>query len=287
MQADPRPKNADELVEFIARFVRDNHAQTGRNTDGAFLALNIFQRFPDFKFEEVGLTRLSEAISIAELKGVVVRNRSVQHLEVMPPFPSELGGAKNVSNRLPQVLPSIWKAFVFTSQWRTTYLNRTTGRLEFRKGNSDEGREDLDGREDWIKIESISPDAQKKWMHQFVSDCPGLSIEDAPTNDNRWWEAFSAWLRKHDVRTEFEWRRYRTQKVFDYLNGWAKQNKVQLRFLFAPPRIAAKGGDSRLNKAEQEAVRQAIIAAISEMPLEELERIAIPFLYVNRRFTVR
>jgi len=288
METLPPPSTADDLVDFIGKFVRDNHARTGRNTDGAYLAKAIHFQFPGFRLQNVGVSRLADAVSLAEQKGLVVRNRAVQHLEVRPAdqMPSNDGQVR--PRRLPRVRPEIWKAVVFVSHKGPLRVNRITGFLSsVPQENESEDGETAGSQGDWVKLEPIATDTQKKWMYSFVSGQPGLAIEDAPTDEERWWEAFSRWLRERSLEAEFAWRRYRTQRVVEYLQDWAQQHNVPLRYVFAGTRTSAAGGPTEGSETDEEATRKALLAAISEMPLEQLEQLAIPARYVLRHFTVR
>jgi hypothetical protein len=138
----------------------------------------------------------------------------------------------------------------------------------------------------YAAIAPIQGDLQKTWMRDFLSRNPTIDASLAPTEDDHWWARFPEWLRGCSPSLEAAWRRYRNEQVGAYLSGWASTNSVQLRLLLVPGRPrglelvphSGAGADVR---------RRAIIAAVSEMRLEELENLVIPMRYVLRHFEAR
>lgn len=278
------PTSRDELVAYVAEFVKEKHALTGRSTSGAFLASSIRHEFPELNLQAIGLSRLVDVVTLAEERGLVVRDRSVQHLEISPPGT----GSGDTGGRPPRVRREVWKAVVFVSQRYATILNKKTGKIrtELRVNTSGEAK-NLDESIDWLRIEAICADTQKRWMHQFISEHSTLSSVEVPTDDERWWEVFSERLRVRSSQDEYAWRCYRTERVVKFLSNWADLNSVPLRFLLMVPPTVSKRGVAASPPPDEQALRQAILAAIAEMPLEQLKQVAIPVQYIMRHFTVR
>src|SRR5262249_16577967 len=78
------PSSADELVAYIVSLVDERDRTSQKASDGALLAEKIRRRYPELRYEEVGLVKLADAITRAESEGLLTRNRRVKHLEVLP-----------------------------------------------------------------------------------------------------------------------------------------------------------------------------------------------------------
>jgi len=282
MHSADLPPIPDDILQAIADFVQANYRQ-GRKTDGAYLAQYMRERL-----EKISV-RLGDAVAVAEAKGLVVKVRNVKHLEVVPP--PELGQKQEEGDRerMPSVRAEIWRALVFVHQRTRLFVNKTNGRLLTEEENASPSVGD---QPEWALIEPISSDTQKKWMHVFVSEHLRFSAEDAPTDDAKWWLAFPAWLREKDPEAEYNWRRFRTQKAVEYLREWARRKDIPSGFVFEPTlAFQVKAGADmpgvKLPPDNADSLRKAILAAVSEMPLEELERLSIPFRYIAHHFKVR
>ena len=152
-------------------------------------------------------------------------------------------------------------------------------------------REALEASGQYVHISPIPPDTQKEWMEEYVRNHEGLRLDDAPIHVDEWWNQFSAWLREIDVGLARDWNRFRTGKVLGFLREWATENNVPLNNLLSPDqsdrRTRSSGiADDRAARTapESQRVRDAILAALREMPLEQLEEVAIPMRYILRHF---
>jgi hypothetical protein len=273
----------------MTSYVRDYFDRTGRRTSGAALAEAIRKRFPGFAFEQLGLSRLVDAVHRAEEAGGLVRHRDVEHLEVSPSETTpRSASARTMSTMSLYVRPDVWRAFVFVADRYAHFLDRTTGRLvTLMLDDADQVQaQERDPR--FIRIVSLAPEAQKEWMRQFVQSQESLNVEDAPFDEERWWIAFPSWLQDQGAANILAWRRFRAEKVVTFIREWANENCILLDSLFSPPRLPAPAGTRRPDRpAENEETRRAIIAAIEDMPFEQLQELAIPVRYMLRHFRPR
>jgi len=106
----------DTLLDFIAAHTVEHFKNTGRPSHGAVLAEAIRATFPDFSYQQIGLERLSDAIRVAEQRGVVTRHRNVKHLEILPGPKSAPQPRSNATGSFtppyPHIRPEVWRAFV-------------------------------------------------------------------------------------------------------------------------------------------------------------------------------
>lgn len=287
--------SVETFLTFISEYVVDHFKKTGRRTDGAALAEAIRTKFPGFKYEQVGLSRLSDAVRCAEEQGLVVRHHDVKHLELSPGSSSGLSVDSRVSDRdlatLPHVKPEVWRAFVFVSRAANRCFDRETSQVVV-IDESNPLRQDLPKREErYVKITPIPDSTQQEWMETFVGDREWLTADESPIRVEEWWLRFPEWLRSLDRGLDREWNRIRTQKVLDHIRKWASDNHILVERLLSPPlRILKHRAQSICRHgslSEVDALRSAVLAAVGEMPLEDLENLALPVRYILRHFQPR
>ncbi|MCK4658770.1 MAG: hypothetical protein KAV82_04540 [Phycisphaerae bacterium] len=281
------PKDVSELVQFITSFVSGRFRETGRRTTGAGLATAIRERFPNFSYEQVGLTRLADAVRRAEKDGGLVRHRDVKHLEVSP-SENTPRTTSPLATAAEYVRPDVWRAFVFVGDEDAHFLERATGRLITLTQDSAPEIDAYEKDERYVRAGPIAAETQKQWMRRFVESEESLSLGNAPIDEERWWVAFPAWLEKHNAQNIQAWRRFRAHQVAEFMRKWATENRILVDALFAPPRppTPPKPVSVRL-RAQDEVTKRAIIAVIEDMPFEQLLELAIPVRYMLRHFKAR
>ncbi len=279
---DSRSCSVDELVRFIARVVADRFRDKRLSTNGAHLAELIRHQLPGFSYEKVGLAKLSEAVAIAEKQGLVTRNRSVKHLEVLP------HGAMSVSaddRTLPQappphIRPDVWRTFVYVAQDEASYFDRETGSIVT---SSQVGPTPDEGR--FIRVEPISLSVQQEWMREFARTRTQLDVSEAPIDDKYCFVRFPLWLRSHEAGLDMTWKQYRVRRIAEFIRTWAKRIGVDSSSFFSAPSAYAREKGivtERSSSPDERVIRAAIIAAAKELPIENLKDIAVPIRYVLR-----
>jgi hypothetical protein len=135
---------------------------------------------------------------------------------------------------------------------------------------------------DWVRIAPITPETQKGWARAFLDLIHDLPAEEAPLREERWWDAFTNWIRQNKPTAEIEWKKFRTTKVIEFLHSWAKENGINADILFVEPAVReqTQAPPKPLPSTEAEKLRQAILRALAEMPLPELTRLPIPLQYL-------
>src|SRR4051812_39512176 len=124
---DPTPpKSVNELIQFMVGYVTEECARSGRSVNGPRLANAIRARYPTLDYTQLGLTRLADAVRVAEREGLLRRNTAVTHLEVMPGIASP-ATAEPSDSQPRYVRPDVFKAFMFFQRNVQLYLDRTTG----------------------------------------------------------------------------------------------------------------------------------------------------------------
>ena len=282
--ADAIPPTLDALLEFIKEFTVEQYIKYTRSTSGAALAVAIRRHFPGFDYQQVGLDRLANAVSIAEERGFVVRDRNVVHLEITPGPSSGIDAITSHVARFQFLRPEIWRALIFVTSNERHFMDRKTGLVQSVSVNDETTIGTHNADPSLVELQHIPTDTQQSWVREFVQGQQDLSLDEAPIDDPQWWVRVPEWLRSKGPEFEKQWRRERSQRVIAVAREWASENKVPEKFLFAPrkPKPAED-----LRDQDSEDTRKALLAALSEMSLHELEGISIPIHYVIRHFRAR
>ena len=291
MSAPPSPSNLDELLDFIVDLVKADYADCGRCTNGAVIAHRIRLKYPGFEYAHLGLTRLADVVAEAEKRDLLWRNPDVQHLEVAPAGQRIVGAAGEPKAAVfRRVKPPVWNTFIRLDQPFSSFLNRRTGHVARMSLGSDASTfASPEDEQDWIRAAPIPVETQKQWIRDFLQDVPELPVDEAPLREDRWWDALIVWIRDRKPAAEIEWKRFRTRRVIGYLTHWAKQSGVEPDVLFEEPSPDARRRLTPRSQSgsEDAQLRQAILAALGDMPLPELTRLAIPAHYLLRHLKVR
>jgi hypothetical protein len=276
--ATSHPASVDDLLAFIVSAVEDHYKSSRQPTNGADLAEKIRHAFPTFRYEQLGLLKLSDAIAHGEKKGLLIRNRQVKHLEVLPVGTEE--SAKSVAAQLghvgtPHIRPDIWRAFVFVSSSERYCFDKETGNVV----NEATVGEAFDDRR-FVKIPSLSLKEQQQWMIDFVEAKTDLDHRHAPIQDQYCFTKFPSWLREHQSGLDRAWKQFRVQRVADKVRQWAIANSIDPTIFFsAPLSVRPRFYDEQSSRYE-EVLRLAITSAVRDLPMRDLLEISIPIRYV-------
>lgn len=288
--ASPGP-TLDRLLQFISKVVLDHFTETRQRTNGAYLAEKIRAEFPGFSYEQVGLTRLSDAVAKAEETGLIVRHRDVKHLELSPG--PATGLTKSValtssrSCRPLYVRSDIWRAFAFVAPDQRYFLDSITNEVVSTSSTESPPTDDQNA-ERYAPIQPIPVEEQRRWMREYAESKESLDVFDSPISDPQCYLRFPEWIQRVAPELAKDWRQFRTQRVVEFVKSWVSRNQVSAEGFFAPTRSRREFGvEFTSESGGEDLAREAIIAVVREMPLEDLERLAIPLRYVLRHFKPR
>ena len=210
----------DQLLQFISGVVLNHFTETQLRTNGAFLAERIRAEFPDFNYQQVGVSRLSEAVAKAEEAGLVVRHRDVKHLELSPGpatgLTKSVASTTSRSYRSQYVRPDIWRAFAFVAPGQRHFLDSITS--EIVSTSSDESPPtDNDNATRYIPIQPIPVEEQRRWMREYAESKESLSVFDEPINDPKYYLRFPEWIQRVAPELTKDWRQFRTQRIVEFI----------------------------------------------------------------------
>lgn len=288
------PPNLTQIVQFATQFVLRNKLSTGQNTTGAVLAHAIRADFPNLPFHHFSKGWLAEIVKAAETEKLLIRIQGVQHLEVQPGSAAEkLEAAQEVLVGKPvqrYIRSEIWRAFVITGSDEVHFLDRDTKQLITVTASDSTAVSRYNDNPRYELVKPIPAEKQQSWMREFLS-LKKLDDKEAPIQQDRWWQEFPVWLREQNQSLEQEWRRMRGRWMFADIRNWAGEAGIDFRTLSRPSKTILEVPSEYLPDisptVENPAERKAIIAAVADMPIEELKDLKIPVRYILRYLKIR
>jgi hypothetical protein len=278
------PADVDELVQFIASAVLDHHKKSGRPMDGSQLAYLIRTEFPSLEYGKLGLTRLGDAVRLAETSNLVRRNRDAKHLELSPANSNNqvLARQRPPPTDRKYIRSDVWKAFLH-HQTSPIFFNKSTSQV-VELDNGTMNRELPEPAGNLVEISPIPDEVKIGWARSFLQTTLG---SDAVKDD----EAKSLASGKHktfDSATKRSWKLSLAGHVVNYIEKWAKTHTVPTDDILTPMKSRKELNESEPTSTQPNeivALRRALIEAINEMPMEHLENLVLPVRYIRRHFS--
>lgn len=288
MKSNNSPKSQtsiDDLVAFIAKSVRDLHEKSGQRMDGSLLAYNVRSEYPGIDFTQLGLMRLGDAVRIAETRNLVIRHHDVQHLQLSPPdvtSNAQVVDEPPVVHEHRYVRNDIWRAFIFRSRSAIFLDGEELKLMEIPEENL-KAAAAMRKNDKYHEIERISDDTQISWAKEYIL----LSTNSEECSDEQAKSLLFKKSNKHSEAYFRSWKAYLSSKVVDYIKNWAAKNDVPTDQILVPTKKRNELKRYEATSDDSPAIRQAIIAAIKEMPLSDLDELAIPIKYIRRHLTAK
>jgi hypothetical protein len=134
-----------------------------------------------------------------------------------------------------------------------------------------------------VVVDRIDQSVQIEWLREFLQSRGKLENDDE--------EYLRSLMRggMHEFGSSLaqDWKYLRSRKVVDHVKHWAKRNKIAEEQVLVPPSKDAKRKRVRDDATAVGSIRRAVLAAVEEMPLSELENLSIPLRYVFRHFAAK
>lgn len=297
--ATPLPSpSLDDLIAFVSDEVTRQYERTHRRVNGVHLAERIRDRFPDLSYSALGVERLSDVVRVAEERKLLVRHRDVQHLEVSPANappsapPQRRARGPTDMNHIPR---EIWEALVYLHPGQAYFLNRETSAV-LAISEAESGTYATNPQ--YLQLPTIPADVQKSWMRDFIAERPEASEAAGAIESEVWFLEFFKQLRAVEAELATDWGKFRGRRVVEYVRKWAAENNLPLTKVLssrptafsspapvsAPEASRSSGGQ---HGPEDETMRAAVLAILSEMSLDELLTLSLPLRRVVRHFRPR
>ena len=135
--------------------------------DGSVLAYLVKDKFPGLNYVKLGLSKLGDAVRLAEQRKLIARNPDAKHLEVRPAQTASFP-ATSVSAGIPAETCSshdLWRAAVLSRPGSYSFMHRATGEVaQAAPGDVERKRSD----DSLVEVETISEPAQLQWLREFL-----------------------------------------------------------------------------------------------------------------------
>jgi hypothetical protein len=290
-----KPQSVDELVAFVARSAREHYQKTGKGLEGSTLAYMVRLEYPELDYAELGLHRLGDLVREAVAQKQIVRNKDVRHLEVLPaPFvllptsatPDGPPEKEPIQKGQWSVKPEIWRAVVLWSPNSVAFLNRTNGTVTEVSSGDSARLQNMRKNPTFAEIERVEQNAQIEWLMDFLNE---RKISTDGSHD-RLLSILRGEIKTFGLQVAHDWRSLRSRKIVEIVRAWAIENGVDEETALVPLIKERKKSSSATESptiGSEEKVRAAIVSAIQEMPLSELENVSLPLRYVLRHFVAK
>jgi len=270
-----QPASTDELIGFIARSAKEHFQRTGRCINGSVLAVLIREEYPNLNYAMLGLSKLGDAVRLGEARLLIRRNTTVKHLEICPVEAEGATPPRLTGPELLYVRPDIWRAAVLASSDSQRGFNRETGELAPLESEGPPNPA-------VVPLAVISEQQQLGWLSEFLT-FKGLSANGA--DGHSLGNLLHGGIRDFGPAIITEWRGFRSRRAVDHIRFWAAKHKIPESVVLTPAsREARKERVQEQPTTGDGAAKDAILAALSELPLSELEKIWLPVRSVLRHF---
>ncbi len=273
--------NYEEYLDLVVQTIAKNSKSDSQPLTAAALGGLLRQACPDENWKAFGKRSLSELLSDLERQGKVSLTKTDK--DALAVVLCDASAASTAIEKFNPLRKSIWDAFVLVSPEGKRFMHRREGTV----------RVALDiaptPADDWAEISPISTEAQRTWAQEFIAQGHGTIVEGAAqiSADGNWHpQAFIRSLKQSDENLARLWNRFRSAKVSAVVQDWLTQNILpsELAFQSDSRTLHQVVGVNRSNidvghgipAHESEDVRQAILIALSTLPLEKLLEIPIP-----------
>ncbi len=271
---DRQPANPEELIGFIARVVQEQHQRTGRGLDGSVLAHLIRREYPGLDYISLGMAKMGDAVRLAVSRNVIQQKKGVRHLEVTPIDTEPPAPARD----LQFVRPDLWKAMVLSPHGSHYFFNQKSAEL-VQAGQSDVGRYRSDTN--FVEVDPVTEGVQGQWLKDYLRSKGKVIDEDEETIRG----LLRSGIRDFGSAIAQDWRTVRSRKAVDHVRQWASRHAIPDVAVLVPPNREPRKTRAPEQPAGEDRIRQAILASIGEMPLDELQGLAIPMRYILRHFS--
>ncbi|MGE8547640.1 MAG: hypothetical protein ACN6OC_09415 [Alcaligenes sp.] len=268
-----------DYLDLVVQTVAKNLKPGSRYITTAALGGLLLKVSPEQSWKTFGKRTLSELLAELESGGKLTRIKTEKGALAV-----SLGDAVSVPppvaviEKFNPLRKSVWNAFVLLSPEGKRFLHRQNGVV----------RVALDvaptPADDWIEIPQISVETQKEWAREFLSERHenDANLVVLGLDENWHPQAFVQALKQSDETTARLWNQFRSAKVSVIVRDWLEQHSLSHELAFQSGAVPnrARAATERTNENSQvhrsEDVRQVILAALSNLPLEKLLEIPIP-----------
>ena len=267
-----------EYLDFVVQVIAKN-AKPDEPLTAAALGGFLRQASPTTSWKDFNKKTLSELLADLARQGRISLTKTDKDALAIILQDAILTPSASIEKFNP-LRKSIWDAFVLGAPEGKRFMHRRDGTV----------RVGLDvaptPADDWVEISPLAVSLQLEWAQSFLAgrqdNVPEAALQMVGSND---WQPqkFAKLLNQIDADLARLWNRFRSAKVSIAVQDWLTQHILSPDLAFQPtvsPPQQIAPVSPQLVKAvsanDSDNVRQAILAAISTLPLEKLLEIPIP-----------
>jgi hypothetical protein len=270
----------EQYLDLLVQTVTKNMNPQSRSVTAAALGSLIRQASPDVTWKTFGKRTLGELLADPRIQPYLKTVETAKGALAVSPVGGTPAGEAPAIEVFNPLRKSVWDAFVLVSPSGRRFMQRFNGTI----------RAGLDiapaPADDWVEIIPITTDEQRDWARDFINSADGQNVAGAQQAlDVDGWHPFAFFqaLRDQDENVARQWNRFRSAKVSTRVQEWLTQHSLPLERGFqgtARPRQEEAAPPLPLGQPASspsgENLREAILLALSSLPLEKLLEIPIP-----------
>jgi hypothetical protein len=265
---------SDRPPEFGARLKQRLNATFAEKGMGKFDERSFgFKRFQDFL--EQGHGHLI----------TVQRPSGAGDILVSLKIPKILGTPRTVQIEPAPIRSDIWQAFTNPDSTRKRFLNKQT--LVVRHFNEAQEpqasyAEVTSSPDEFIEITPIGGETQIEWMRRFLEETVNIPSDERIAFEAMLTEPYSSGVNAAFTRALGEhstaWRNYRSRRILDSINNWARQHEVQMDRLRVQPRQPADMTENVHGGTAPFSAREQVIKLLELLSDDDINRLVLPTL---------
>eukprot|EP00456_Euglypha_rotunda_P014054 TRINITY_DN1435_c1_g1_i9.p1 TRINITY_DN1435_c1_g1~~TRINITY_DN1435_c1_g1_i9.p1 ORF type:complete len:286 (+),score=44.84 TRINITY_DN1435_c1_g1_i9:83-940(+) len=266
-----------EYLTEVYRIIKENFRPS--DPSGGMLVAPlamIVHRAIGIKQKGFGFGKFKDVLAVLEASGLLRTGlNDANLLSVWLPEnnePQTLKPIDDAADSVRSLRSHAWLAFVSSSHHGEKFLNRLTG--EIRTGD---GPPTGNG---WVRIPSVPRESQRELAREFVRRHPGNDDLLPLIEEVKWYFGFTNALRAKSPDLVYLWNRTLSRYITSIAAKWCHDNQIRDSLIFDEEhewREPSPTTPLDMTSTERQAVlKELVLRAIADMPLQELLQVAIP-----------
>lgn len=267
-----------EFLDLVVQLIRKNPKPDNGIITAAALGGLLQIAAPDVNWKMFGKRSLLEVLQDLAANGRVNLTKTDKGALAVALTDQAVKVATPQTATFNPLRKAIWEAFVLTAPTGRRFIHRTNGSV---RAGLDVAPTPAD---EWIEITPISSSTQMEWAREFLATQPedqlGAARQLFSSGD---WTAqqFGTLLREADESAARSWNLYRSSRVSAEVQKWFTGESLPNEWAFQQQTPAVQAGQSHsreflIDSLSKEETKRIILAALADLPVENLLEIPIP-----------
>jgi hypothetical protein len=273
----------DEYIDYSFQVLKANLDANRRYLTAARFGVLLRRANGDTDWKSLGFPTLASFLRVLESRGLITAGPNEKEaLSVWVKEESPKLRAATQSKAYNPLRKSVWSAFVIDSPAGKRFLNRQDGAVRIGVATAPSPVDE------WAEIVPIPQEEQQKWAREYLRNNKLESkVTQEALESYSWYSRLAAALNAIDSNAAKQWNRCRSLKISSMVESWCQKHSVQNSLVFQSeskrPETQNPVEQNTLS-SDQNRFRAAVLAALAELPTENLLEISIPAKYLLRAF---